>query len=906
MVAVGSLLFGQTQTGTITGKVTDEAGAVLPGVTVTLTSPDMIGLRTVVTTERGYYHFIMLPVGIYDIKYELEGFGTVELKEIRITIGFIARVAVTLSAVEETVIRTGESPVVDVESTTKETTFDQSQLDNLPTARDPWAIASGARGVQASKFSVAGVEGMQSYSITSHGGVSSETSYVLDGLVMNWAGGSGGSVMLYWGFSMYKEMASQYNALPPEINVGGMYQNMVTGSGGNDLHGQAMFLFLNQDLSWDNVSPQQAEQGIIANPIDISLDINGRVGGPIVKDKIWFFGAARYWKIDKVLMSAYTPTGMEPRIDENMISNVFGKVTYQINPTNTFMYNFNRNWKYRWHRAGETYYATDDATSVQKQPAYTTQGQWTSILSDKAFLDIRVGGMKGVFPMRHQPNLDVATAIAKEDIVLYTQWDSVSSTRLNPNWRLELNSAYSHFLDDFLGGCHSIKTGFQFSLLQNSYATTSNQWGINVQRYRNGVPKEVQLSNAPMEMQTFLYNLGLYFQDYFTIKDRLTLSLGARFDRWTGWVPEQTSEAGAWFPSYSTERIDGIPEWNNIAPRFGFSYDLLGDGKTVIKGNVSRYYRRIGMSTIENMNPMQVGYDKRTWTDLDGDDFADLNEMGPSTGWRIGKNRDYDRNSKEPYEDEFTLGVERELFTGFNLGAVFYYRRARNILDVSNVLLSPDNYTPVTIDNPLGGSLEVWNLKPEYRGLYLGIYTNSPLLDYEYKGLEFTWTKRYSHGWSLMGGFTYQKMYGGVTGDPNDPNTLINYKGYIATDSPYVFKLQGSYLLPYDIMLSGTYRYQTGYPLDRNLNVYGFTQGRITVKAAERGEYRLPDVNMLDLRLSKSLNIGDRSVELMFDLYNIFNINVATRDVSTIGVKLGYPVTIMTPRTVRFGTKFTF
>jgi len=165
MFAVGSLLFGQTQTGTITGVVKDETGAVLPGVTVTLTSEALLQPRTMVTTERGHYQFILLPPGFYDIKFELEGFTTIVREEIRITIGFVARVDVTLSiaTLEETITVTGESPVVDVKSVIKSTTFDSSLLDNLPSARDPWVMAAMAPGAQSAKFDVGGSEAFRQY-----------------------------------------------------------------------------------------------------------------------------------------------------------------------------------------------------------------------------------------------------------------------------------------------------------------------------------------------------------------------------------------------------------------------------------------------------------------------------------------------------------------------------------------------------------------------------------------------------------------------------------------------------------------------------------------------------------------------------------------------------------------------
>ena len=915
IVALGSLLFGQTQTGTITGKVTDETGAVLPGVTVTATSEALIGPRTMVTTETGSYQFVSLPPGFYDIKFELEGFTTVERKEIRIAVGFIARInaTLTLAPLEETITVTGESPVVDVKSVLKATTFDSSLLDNLPSARDPWVMVAMAPGAQSSLFNIGGTESFQQYGVTVHGAGGSNIQ--MDGLLINW---TGGSTMLYYGFSMFKELAFQTNAQPAEIDSPDVTWNMVTNSGGNEFHGSATFLFMNRGMASKNVTPEQEEAGMTGNPVDKSWDLDVNFGGPIMRDKIWFFSNVRYWRMDQVMIGAKMLPGQKSWIDDNSIRNFFGKVTYQINPTNTIAYNWNRNYKYRYHRLPvdpRTWLCEPDATYFQNQISNTTQGQFTSIISDRAFLDIRAGIQFGTFPLRWQDNVDTATTIGKRDNGYMLYYDAPHTRFLNPQYRFSLNSSYSYFLDDFMGGAHSFKAGLQFGRCFARYEYRTNDYGI-AQRYMYGEPLEVILYNYPVDTEATWHSYGIYVQDDYTIKDRLTLSLGVRYDRYHGWVPAHTSPEGPWFPAQSTEKIDNIPLWNNIAPRLGFAFDLFGDGKTAIKGNYSRYYGRISHGIMLNVDPTGTGTDTRTWTDLNGDDIAQFEEMGLSTGWRIGAKRSQDPNLRNSYHDEFTLGIEREVATDFNLGVTYYHRRMRDSYDSQNVAISPDNFTPVTIDNPLGGTLTVYEIDPAYRAAYKAVYMNNPLEDYEYNGLEFTWTKRYSKGWQLMGGFTIQRAYGGLGGDPHNPNSLVNREGIVGNDSPYMFKIIGSYMLPYGILLGGNYRYQVGYPLSVNLYVRGFEQGTFTVRPDTRGDHRHDNLSLLDLKVSKIFNIKDYKLELMLDLYNMFNSGIARSRITTAGnaYKTGStlaanfldPTMIVTPRTVRVGARFTF
>jgi hypothetical protein len=329
------------QTGTLSGVVRDTQGAVLPGVTVTVTSPALIGgARTVATGETGAYQLTALPSGTYVVTYELTGFTALKREDIVVRVAQTTRLDVELSvgALQETVTVSGESPVVDVSSTTTQTNIDKDLYEAIPTGRNPWVMAGLVPGVVTGRLDVGGTEGMQQYNIEAFGSADSQKSFSIDGLKTNWGGGSGGATMQYYGFEMYEEYNMQTASGTAESDVSGVYMNMVTKSGGNRFNSDHNFYFMNDSLQGENIDDELrarlglaagARTGAAGNPIDISYDWSSTLGGPIKRDKGWFFGAIRRWRLDQFQIGAVNPDGSQA-IDDNRIENYMGKVTAQV------------------------------------------------------------------------------------------------------------------------------------------------------------------------------------------------------------------------------------------------------------------------------------------------------------------------------------------------------------------------------------------------------------------------------------------------------------------------------------------------------------------------------------------------------------------------------------------------
>ena len=245
----------QVQTGSIAGSVSDSSGALLPGVSVTLTGERVIGGPQVqVTDASGSYRFDRLSPGSYSMKFELQGFRTLDRTEILVSATFVATVPVKLEvgALSETITVTGESPTVDVKSNVGQTVMNQEILEGVPTGRDPWSLAKLIPGVQVATYDVGGTQSMQQSSMSAHGSNTNDVSYNIDGATVNWPGGGGGATMIYYDQGMFEEVNYITSAAPAEMLAGGVNINMVTKDGGNTWRGNARYNFANDSLQAEN------------------------------------------------------------------------------------------------------------------------------------------------------------------------------------------------------------------------------------------------------------------------------------------------------------------------------------------------------------------------------------------------------------------------------------------------------------------------------------------------------------------------------------------------------------------------------------------------------------------------------------------------------------------------------
>ena len=930
-ILLGTPLAHAQTTGSITGVVTDASGALMPGVTVTLTGERLIaGPQTQITDTGGSYRFDRLVPGNYDMKFELQGFRNVERPEVRISAAFVATInaKMEVGSLSETITVTGESPTVDTRSNVQQTVMNQEILEGIPTGRDPWSLAKLIPGVQVATYDVGGTQSMQQSNLSAHGSSTNDVSYTIDGATVNWPGGGGGATMMYYDQGMFEEVNYMTSSIPAEQMAGGVSINMVTKDGGNQWKGNLRYNYSGSGLQAENwqattdfkntINPAHV---FLGNPTKKTYDFNFSGGGAIIQNKVWINGTVRRWLVN-TLVNAKNDDGSQA-LDDNDLKNYSGKLVTQLTTNNKFAVSYLWNDKIRGHRRDSSTQIIPDIASVrQTNPVQTTQAKYTGIRGALVF-ESNFSIMDGQTNYTYQPDT-APDAIRWVDNV--TQVVKFASTREEhqPNSRHQFDNAFTWGTSRF-GGEHLLKAGVQWGRLY--YSSDYSVRGDHYVEYNNGVPTQVRQFNTPVVSENIARVLGVFVQDSWSM-NRLTLNIGGRWDKYDGEVPAQERSANrfigpAKFDAREIKQSRGV--W-----RAGASYDLTGSGRTALKASYSRYALQVGIDRVTNINPLSNGSRTCPWTDPNGDGKFQESEITVSqcSAFGGGATTTYAPGIRWPYSDEATAGVETQLPGAVRVGAMFYYRTNRDQFGDRNNAVPTSAYTKhtITIPNGIGGGPGTTNLKPMTVDVYnipaalasadATVRSNESYLDTEYKGIEFTATKRFSAKWQMQAGFTIGKNEGGLGGgDLNDPNTTRFPRGIIGNDSERALRVSGSYRLPGDVTLAGSLLANNGYPFTSSYSLtraVALTQGVALTRATQgitlskRGDERLPNVTMLDLRLSRPFRFGSRSFQPTVDFFNVMNADTRDAQNSAIGASYLLPTSILAPRIIRVGFSLNF
>ncbi|HKV62558.1 MAG TPA: TonB-dependent receptor [Candidatus Acidoferrum sp.] len=942
-------------TGKITGVVTDSSGAAVPNATVTAKSDALMAPRTITTSSDGVYLFDLLPPGTYEITITASGFRTETQTGIVLTAGFTATVSPKLQVGEMTqTVKVEGEPVVDLQSVQTSTTFDQSLLQNIPSGRDPWSTVAQMPGVTSSTFDVAGNNSYQQSAMQVHGSTQAEQVYSYNGLDMNWPGSSGGYTQFYTNHDSFDEFQVVADNAPASVPIGGIYMNQVTKSGSNQLHGQATVYYLSAAFQAGVKQPANAVVNT-GSPFDMTMDTSASLGGALIKDKWWLFGSYRRYNLRQRILAVTDQAG-NPVVDVNHQTNTDLRSDWQINPKNKFSFIWLYNEQNRFFRRDTAYqFVSENASWRQIEPAYILEGLWTSQITNNFLLDFRIGWNKITFPLSYQAN---STGLNLQDQGTSTESGAAPNQFVNPAWVLKWTASGSYYKTNW-GGTHNFQFGFEWGDNYNSYLYNVSQ-GINAvfnsPTIPFTVPLEVIAYNTPTTQKNYFRDTSFYLQDTWTLKHHITLNLGMRYDRFTTYYPTQTTSSNLTFPqlfqaSHTFPASGNLVDWNTVSPRIGVAWDPTGKGNSVVRFGYGIYYIMQGTGLAETANPNGLVTLIFPWgpqgstgcpqCDSNGDHIPQLSEWLPSGATPVASSggATINNNMSRPYSEEISAGYEHQLWRDLRVGATYYYRTKKNLFGIENSAVSTSDYVPVTSNpggapfvNPLTNQpLTLFSFQPanlNKYGAFSNLVTNVPVLDNNsYNAVEFTAVKRLSNKWQVLAGFTMQRQKGTfgrgfsdeATGDNfTDPNNNINRNNnYLNLDSTYVFKIDGTYDLPWKFGTSVNFQHYTGFPI-QPVATFSVNNGQgvpvpenIILQAA--GIQRLPSVNQLNLRFSREFIFNDRYRLIpTVDFFNLTNSQTVISEVTqyTIGAANGgsylRPSSAINPFVTRFGLRFTF
>ena len=944
-IAVCGLLLPATaraQAG-IAGSVIDETGGLLPGVTVEAASPALIEqVRTGITDGAGLYSIVDLRPGTYTVTFTLPGFSVVLREGIELSGSFIANVDAELAVgnVQETVTVTGASPVVDVQSTQDQQVLTKERFRALPGSRSIKGRAALIPGVIVPAANTGAV---------AHGSSNADSHVMIDGyktgqhLVGNGTGQSGVGTTATPMEATTEELVYDLGGQGAEFALSGVRLNMIPKEGGNQFSGEIISYGSRSYFESDNRSQELLDLGFAFAPTAWQWDMNPAVGGPLIEDKLWWFGAFGASDSKRFVLDTFfnpdepsTPEGEGGDLayrGKSVRWSETVRITHQLNPKHKLRYSFDNSFYDTPRGNFGRGTAPEAAWKLAIHPTYLAQVKWTAALTSRWLVETGFSYQRQDWRIEDQPE-NSPTQIAWRDLALGTITRGGFVSYNYNSYHRELKAAVS-----YVTGSHNVKFGIEYrNITVNQHNPYKND--VRFLRVINGVPNAVEVTNGPaFNTQKVNFDGGLFVQDSWTL-DRLTLNLGARYDRFNVGIPANSQDAGVFVAAITVPEIPNTPNWNDFNARLGVAYDLFGDGQTAIKATAGRYVGGYGLNMTSRFNPLSNQRDRRSWTDLNGDETVlnsdgtpQFDEIGPSGNVNFGLLRGTDALDPDLPRGKnwnYSLSLDHELRPGMSITGSYFRRRFFDINWTDNLAVSPSDYTSFTIFAPIdpnlpgGGGEEItlYNLNPEKFGQTDNLVTLSD--NYRiYNGFEVALDTNLPRDGFLMTSWTVAKteLNNCTEGLRDDPNSLR----FCNTTSPFrhIYKLTGGVPLPFDMMASANFQvYDTpgsglglnvpyisaNYSVNSAIAGVPLTGGRsLTVDLVEPNTMFINYYKILDVRLQKRFTMGGGlRVIALAEFNNLFNWAGTRLVTESFGSRWLRPTSIQRGRNIRFGTQINF
>jgi Carboxypeptidase regulatory-like domain/TonB-dependent Receptor Plug Domain len=940
---VVSTASAQVFTGRVDVTIEDATGGRLPGVTVDLTGPIN---QTQIADAQGQAHFLNLPVGTYAVKAALSGFNTYANSTVQVVSGGSTPLSVKLgvAGTSESIIVTAASPIIDVKRETTTTNVTLDELQNIPSARDPWAVMQTVPTVYMDRVNVGGSESGQQSNYNAKGAKDTDNTWSIDGVPVTDMGATGASAF-YYDFDSFQEMAVTTGGAEAQNPTGGVQLNMVLKKGVNAPHGDLRTYFENQKLQGVNISPSLAEalgnttgKG---NRTDRYFDRGFDLGGPLLRDRVWIWGTMAQTNI-KLL----TLTGdLDETIFKNYALKVDGEVTKGVRGNFTF---YENNKIKNGRDVGPT--RPPETAWNQTGPTKYYKGGGDFVVGNRLYATAKVAKVDGGFLLAPVGGLDKDYYIDDGGVAHNTFYQYQSTRPQN----------YIGGDASFFSGRHEIKAGAAW---RSTPVDTQQIWPAShiIATWLTYPTLSVQVARNYRAATDAKYLNG-FVTDTISL-NRVTLTGGVRFDHQESSLGSASVAGVDGFPilpALNAPAVAGVYKWDNVTPRLGISFAVDRTRKTLVRASYAMFASQLPGDEAKFISPIQYSYAYYNAVDRNGDGIAQLSEIlfnqglvsstgfDPNNPTRLSTVNKVDPAVKAPLTHELLVGVDRELTPNLGVSATFTYRWMIDPLwDLPTGVRRSDYVQTGTIsgtNSEVGTySVPIYALKasavPDPNGQ---TETNRQGYHQRYWGLEFSATKRLANRWMARFGFStndWREYFDDPSLSIVDPTKAPAAKlparpyagpqvngGLVVRQSggsgksniflvapKYQLVANGSFEARWGINFAANLVARQGYaePFFRSNVSTGDPLGRKEVLLVNNvDDFRLPAVTSLDARVEKRFKFGSSYLALDFDVFNLLNSGTVLGrqyDEQLTGpTGFGNVLEIMNPRIARLGVRFTF
>jgi Carboxypeptidase regulatory-like domain len=950
---------------TVTGIVQDSSGGVLPGVTVEVSSPVLIEkVRSAVTDSTGRYRLINLPAGTYTLTAGLTGFNTMRREGIELSGSFTLTLNLSLQVgtLEETITVTGEGSVVDVSSAQRQQVINSEVMASIPASRSYEGLAALVPGIQlaTTNQNVGGIQGPVPPYFTGHGGNAFEGRLRIDG--MTTGGSTGGVSLMALDTSNAVEVTVSTTGGLADAENGGASINIVPRSGGNTLSGTLFAMSAGDGMQSNNFTQELKDAGLRSpSKLDKVWDVNFSMGGPLMRDKLWFFGTIRsmgsFLSISDTFYNKnagnpnpafwfYDPDLSRPVLNDQKWLDESLRLTWQATPRNKFTVFWNEQQQNRGQEGGGSPTTSPEASEGTKVPAVRVyQAVWTAPVSNRLLAEAAFSGL-GALYSREKPgnNKDVPLIMEQTGPITFGSHEWRPTVSWTPRARAHLA---------YVTGSHSVKVGFDHYM--NHAVRTWETNNLNLRyRVQNRIPNQITMFAGGHSEDATVRGGAFYGQDEWT-RDRFTFQGGLRFDYGSSSVPEQQEGPSRWFPNpivFPAQKL--VTGYRDFSLRGGLAWDVFGTGKTSLKVSGGKYIETVQWDGIYiDANPMraQIGGGSpptvtRSWTDRNGDyipqcDFLNSQangECGTMSNVNFGKvqtpSNTYDPDIMggwgiRPRHYQLNISAQQEVFPRVSVEVGYSHRWFPNFTTTDNRAVMPADYDFFSITAPSdprlpgGGNYvisDLTNISNAAFGKtdnYITLSRNFGDSTNYWHGVDVNVSARTAFGLVLQGGTsTGRRVLDAcelIVDDPSRRNCAVEY--------PFLTDIRGlaSYTVPrIDVQVATAWQSRPGPELSANWavpnSVIQPSLGRplsggaanVNVNLLNPGQMYGDRINQLDMRFGKILRFGRTRTIVGVDIYNITNSSVTLTYNNTYGTTWLRPTAFMPARWVKITGQLDF